>query len=292
MKKTKLIKKLNLFYKYHLKGNPAKYPERSEDELQVGDLNFDLDKFYIQLLKYKKYFKIKKVEGIVYKEQKLPIYEVDINYGRSKILILSGIHGNEQGGVSYVLSFLRDLVKNKKDYSGTRIKLLVPLNPAGCKYNSRFNAEGKDINRDFLKFETKEARLIAKTIRTFSPEYVVANHEAPQNGTFYFTSKWVSKVVSRNVKNSLASNGVVLADKNYFGLRLKEPGHIDLSGFYIITFKFWKLIFRKASFGLYCNENRLKEITIEGSWFGEDFDSRTAPHLCTIKALARSKDNW
>ncbi len=62
-------------------------------------------------------------------------------------LILGGIHGDERATVPFVASFIQDLLKNA---DGIGSLIAIPLvNPDGYNRDSRYNARGVDLNRNF-----------------------------------------------------------------------------------------------------------------------------------------------
>ena len=71
-----------------------------------------------------------------------------------RIYISTGIHGDEPAGPLGVLQLLRE---NRWPASAD-IWLCPCLNPTGFTLNSRENAQGVDLNRDYLSVKTEEIR--------------------------------------------------------------------------------------------------------------------------------------
>ena len=55
--------------------------------------------------------------------------------------------------------------------------LFINSNPDGWAADTRQNADGIDVNRDFMALETPEGRAIAKTIRDWKPDVLNDLHE-------------------------------------------------------------------------------------------------------------------
>lgn len=71
-----------------------------------------------------------------------------------EIYISTGMHGDEPAGP---LAVLRLLQENRWP-AGVNITLIPCLNPTGFTLNKRENAQGVDLNRDYLHFQSAEVR--------------------------------------------------------------------------------------------------------------------------------------
>ena len=112
---------------------------------------------------------------------------------RPTVLVFANIHAGEVDGKEAVLALARDLAIGKSELLKTlRIVILPNINPDGNdridKKNrteqngpangvgQRENADGLDLNRDFVKLETQEIRALLKAIQTYDPLMVVDCH--------------------------------------------------------------------------------------------------------------------
>ena len=98
------------------------------------------------------------------------------------------------------------------------------MNAIGAAELSRFNADGYDINRDFIQFRTEEARLVRRVFDEFRPDFVLSLHEGPQDAAFMFANRHVDGALARRLLAALEAGGTTLATKDYFGLPLRPPG--------------------------------------------------------------------
>lgn len=73
--------------------------------------------------------------------------------GAKRIYISAGMHGDEPAGPHAALRLLKENV-----WPDAELWLLPCLNPNGIRANTRTNADGIDINRDYRHFRTPEAR--------------------------------------------------------------------------------------------------------------------------------------
>ncbi|WP_456377377.1 M14 family metallopeptidase [Lutibacter sp.] len=129
--------------------------------------------------------------------------EFDLNKLQQKniILINNGIHPGESDGVDASMLLLRDIVqdKNKIKNLETIILAIIPVynvggalnrnstsrtNQNGPKeYGFRGNARNFDLNRDFIKADTKNATSFAEIFHKINPDVFIDTHVS--NGADY-----------------------------------------------------------------------------------------------------------
>jgi hypothetical protein len=196
-------------------------------------------------------------------------------------LVLSGVHGNEHAGLLAVPPLL-------DAWSSDRVRLVVvtPVNPVGAAELSRFNAEGYDINRDFVRFGTPEARVVRDIFERERPHFVISLHEGPQDATFMFANRFVETKLAHALCDALAAGGTVLAEKDYFGMRLTPPGLSPSSPSGRFVTKLWALTLGMKATIAYSEDRRIPEIVLESSWRTPDEAARIRPHVDLVKAVA------
>ncbi len=69
--------------------------------------------------------------------------------GPHPILILGGIHGNEQNSSQCATLLLDHIRRHRTDFSGSSIAIIPAANPDGLARGVRFNARRVDLNRNF-----------------------------------------------------------------------------------------------------------------------------------------------
>jgi hypothetical protein len=115
------------------------------------------------------------------------------------ILINNGIHPGEPDGIDASMLLVRDIVTNKKLLPANVVLAIIPVyNIGGClnrsswyrvdqngpdAFGSRGNSQNLDLNRDFIKCDSKEARSFAAIFHTCDPDVFVDNHVS--NGADY-----------------------------------------------------------------------------------------------------------
>lgn len=101
-----------------------------------------------------------------------PIYQVSWGNGSTDVLLWSQMHGNEPTATAALFDVFRFLDRSGDGFDEFREELrrtlrltFIPmLNPDGAERYQRRNALGVDINRDALRLESPEARIL-KTVR-------------------------------------------------------------------------------------------------------------------------------
>ncbi len=119
-----------------------------------------------------------------------PIETVVFGTGSDVVLVVATIHGNEPAGTALV-EYLSDHLSQDRSLLERRRIVMVPVaNPDGMVRNSRFNARGVDLNRNFAagnRLNSKrngltalsepEARVISRLITRYRPNRIVAIHQ-------------------------------------------------------------------------------------------------------------------
>ena len=120
---------------------------------------------------------------------------------KNRILINNGIHPGESDGIDASMMLLRDIVQNdslQKKYQNSIICVIPIYNIGGAlnrnshtranqngpaEYGFRGNARNYDLNRDFIKQDTKNAAAFAEIFHAVNPDVFVDNHVS--NGADY-----------------------------------------------------------------------------------------------------------
>lgn len=119
--------------------------------------------------------------------------------GRNLLLINNGIHPGEPDGIDATMLLFRDFAENKITAPHNTIIATIPVyNIGGAlnrnrtsrtnqngpeEYGFRGNARNYDLNRDFIKNDTKNARAFAEIFHWLNPDLFIDNHVS--NGADY-----------------------------------------------------------------------------------------------------------
>lgn len=115
------------------------------------------------------------------------------------MLINNGIHPGESDGIDATMMLYRDIAQGKIEAPKQTILVTIPIynvggslnrnsgtrtNQNGPKeYGFRGNARNYDLNRDFIKSDTKNARTFAQIFHLVQPDVFIDNHVS--NGADY-----------------------------------------------------------------------------------------------------------
>jgi len=126
--------------------------------------------------------------------EKRPIECIVLGQGWDVTFILATIHGDEPGGTPLVLRLAEYLQRHPQLMRGRKVVLLPVANPDGLFHNTRLNARGVDLNRNFATanrinsalhgtvLSEPEARVIRQLIREHSPDRIVSIHQLMGTG--------------------------------------------------------------------------------------------------------------
>jgi hypothetical protein len=118
---------------------------------------------------------------------------------KSIILINNAIHPGEPDGVDASMLLFRDILKTKKELLDSCILVCIPYyNIGGAinrnshsranqngpeEYGFRGNAQNLDLNRDFVKCDSKNAESFAQLLQYIDPDFYIETHVS--NGADY-----------------------------------------------------------------------------------------------------------
>jgi hypothetical protein len=119
--------------------------------------------------------------------------------GKRIILINNGIHPGEPDGIDASMLLARDIVTRKIDLPAHVVLAIIPVYNIGGALNrsafyrvdqngpeafgSRGNSQNLDLNRDFIKNDSRESLSFVRLFRDIDPDVFIDNHVS--NGADY-----------------------------------------------------------------------------------------------------------
>ncbi len=277
---------LRFFAKYHLARRVYDYPA-PETELGVELLDYDSERYAKTLQRYAGRFQIDQLDEVAYRGQHRAIHRLracgDASQ-RKTLLILCGVHGNEYAGLLVVPRLLERLTANPACFAHLDICIVTPVNPVGAQEGSRYNAEGYDINRDFKRFDTPEARAVRRAIEESEPDFILSLHEGPHDGCFMFANHDVDPALAGPVLEKLTAGGTRLATVDYLGRTLDTPGYAPATPGLKLAWWLWGTVLGMVSMTSYAHTLATPEITLETSW-RDPGEVRLHTHLEFVLAI-------
>ena len=283
-----LPRDLRTFARFHLIRRVVDHPAR-ETRLGIVPLELDFERYIDQLRGFGDRFEITCAAEPAYRGRRYPslILRSPSSAG-PRLMVLAGVHGNEHAGLLAVPAILEGYLERGPGVPG--LTVIAPVNPVGAAELSRYNADGFDINRDFVRFETAEARAVRDAIAADRPSFIVSLHEGPQAATFMFTNRLVGADLARRLAASLAERGTCLATEDYFGRALRPAGIAPMTRTLWLLSKLWAATLSMKATGLYADELGIPEITLESSWRDPDLGARTRAHVDLVTAVLDELD--
>lgn len=126
-------------------------------------------------------------------------FNINATSSKSIILINNGIHPGEPDGIDASMQLYRDLALKKIKIPENVILITIPVyNIGGClnrnsttrvnqdgpeSYGFRGNARNFDLNRDFIKSDTKNTLSFVEIFQKYNPDVFIDNHVS--NGADY-----------------------------------------------------------------------------------------------------------
>ena len=146
---------------------------------------------------------------------------------RGKLIYLSsGIHGDEPAGPLAVLEMMR----NKCFSENFRWMICPALNPGGLASSKRESREGNDLNRDYLKTNTREVAAHTEWLKRHpAPDLFVSMHEDWESSGFYFYEINLGEDEPERARDLLAKISPILAPEQEPEIdehEVREPGWI------------------------------------------------------------------
>jgi hypothetical protein len=214
-----------------------------------------------------------------------PIYHVGPigPAGTRRVLIIAGMHGNEIAASLAAVEILRDFKANPGSYGAVEMHLVAPANPVGLAHQSRYNAAGCDINRDFGRFGTREAQAVRDVFDAVRPALLISLHEGPQRGFFVIGTASAPPQLAEAVAKAVATQGIALATKNFLGLSLRSSGFETEGGFKSAL----KRLIALGSLGTYADQRNVGTLTTESPWSEEDIGLRIRAQVAAVQAVTR-----
>ncbi len=128
----------------------------------------------------------KEKEVFTAKNNKIELYRAqtpDIN-NALKVLIIGVFHGDEPEGEYLINNLINDIKSGTELLASSTILLIPCLNPDGKEQNTRKNANGIDINRDFPtknsltpdRESQPETRFVLDVLSEYKPDRILTIH--------------------------------------------------------------------------------------------------------------------
>jgi len=116
--------------------------------------------------------------------QQRDIYHVTAGHGAIQIMLWSQMHGDEPTGTHAFFDLFNFFTATGKDgdlrsaiLNNCTLHFIPMVNPDGAAVHNRRNAQGIDINRDFLAQQSPEGRILTQLYQEIKPDFCFNMHD-------------------------------------------------------------------------------------------------------------------
>jgi len=106
-----------------------------------------------------------------------PISMISAGQGEIDVLLWSQMHGDESTATMALFDIFNYLKQNKEVLNRLRVHFIPMLNPDGAELFTRRNAIGIDINRDAIRLQSPESRILKGVRDSLEAEYGFNLHD-------------------------------------------------------------------------------------------------------------------
>jgi murein peptide amidase A len=224
------------------------------------------------------FVQVKTLGEVVYGTYKAPIklYSVYNRAGfKYKVFLSGGIHGNEPAGAETEARFIEGLMSNAGIFPSISFDIIPITNPWGWGHDTRYNADGKDINRDFATFTSQEARIISSYLEGKHYDLMIDDHEDPGAKGFYiYQYAMQDQSLARKVIGAVRQMGYPIEQNVNMVILKTDDGLIDAP--------LWGLWYMKAtgqlSFPNYCRLYKSDRVYTVETPTSLNYEDRLAIH--------------
>lgn len=280
------LREIGIFVRLHFVRRPAPGPV-PDAEMQVVPLGYEPRAYAARIRGYGDRFDVTTLGEREHAGERHPILRVASRNAeaRRRLVVLAGVHGNEQAGLLAIPEILDAFDAARERYAGVELVVITPVNPVGAAHLSRFNGEGYDVNRDFRRFDTVEAQLVRDVFDERRPDFAIALHEGPQDATFMFANQHVERALAERLLRALEAGGTALATHDYMGRALRPPGLAPMTRGELALVKLWAATFGMMATNVFAGLRGVPEITLESSWRSSDRGARVRAHVDLVRAV-------
>jgi len=114
---------------------------------------------------------------------------ISVGTGETDVLLWSQMHGDESTATMAMFDIFNHLKENKEILGGLKVHFIPMLNPDGAELFQRRNAIGIDINRDALRLQSPESRILKAARDSLEADFGFNLHDQSR----YYNAEKTSK---------------------------------------------------------------------------------------------------
>ncbi len=231
---------------------------------------------------------LRTIGDVVYGEYRAPVWALSftpLEEPKYEVLLTGGVHGDEPVSVEIMIQMVETLAQNPQKYENIYFDIVPVVNPWGWSHDIRFNRDGRDVNRDFASFKSREAMIIREFTAGKGYDLIVDHHEDVRGkGFFMYQLANPSQLISRKVIKVVRAQGYPIEQDVRVIILKTDDGLIDAP---MWTLWFVRLVNRLSMTNYFRLNNNdlvyLIETPISLSW-----ESRLTMHKTALDTLLNS----
>ena len=114
---------------------------------------------------------------------------ISVGQGDTDVLLWSQMHGDEPTATMAIFDIVNYLKENKEILKGIKVHFIPMLNPDGAELFQRRNAIGIDINRDAIRLQSPESRILKAARDSLNADFGFNLHDQSR----YYNAETTSK---------------------------------------------------------------------------------------------------
>ncbi len=114
---------------------------------------------------------------------------ISIGSGKTNVLLWSQMHGDESTATMAIFDIINYLKTNKVSLENIKLHFIPMLNPDGAEKFTRRNAIGIDLNRDAVRLQSSEARILKAARDSLQADFGFNLHDQSK----YYNAKLTEK---------------------------------------------------------------------------------------------------
>ena len=141
---------------------------------------------------------------------------ISVGSGETDVLLWSQMHGDESTATMALFDIFNYLKENREVLNGLRVHFIPMLNPDGAEVFQRRNAIGIDINRDALRLQSPESRILKAARDSLDADFGFNLHDQSR----YYNAEKTSRPATLSFLAPAFNSEKDMSEKRGFAMKI------------------------------------------------------------------------